>query len=262
MKKYLSLFWAFFKASAISDLEYRLNIVMKVFTDVMWYIAQLSVFEVLFDHTNAIAGWNIESMRVFMGVLFLIDAFWMLIFQENFDKFSEKIRKGDLDLLLAKPINAQFMMTFQKISVPYVFNIVISVTYLIYSLSHMTREVHYWQLIFLVISVPCALGITYGIRFFFSASALIFTRAENISYIWYQFYRLGMRPDAFYPPWLRYAILTIIPVGFIASVPARLLIETPDPLLIVGSVGLSALSIYISTRFWKFALGFYSSASS
>ncbi|RYZ67740.1 MAG: hypothetical protein EOP05_17345, partial [Proteobacteria bacterium] len=191
MKKYLALIWAFFKASAISDLEYRMNIAMKVFTDIIWYIAQLSVFEVLFDHTNAIGGWNIESMRVFMGVLFLIDAVWMLIFQENFDKFSEKIRKGDLDLLLAKPVNAQFMMTFQKMSAAYLINILVASSYLAYSLAHLTREVNYWQVIFLLISIPSALGVTYGLRFFFSASALIFTRAENISYIWYQFYRLG-----------------------------------------------------------------------
>ncbi len=260
--KHLSLIWTFFKASAISDLEYRMNIVVKIATDIIWYVAQLSVFEVLFTHTHSIAGWDLGATRVFMGVLFLVDAFYMLIFSENLDKFSEKIRKGDLDLLLAKPVNAQFMLSFQRMTVAYLGNILIAFSYLIYALTSLGRAVNYWQLLFLLLAVPSALGIVYGIRFFFSASALIFTRAENINYVWHQFYRLGTRPDAVYPAWLRYGILTVVPVGFIASVPARLILEPPNPILIFGMIFLSVLFVYISTRFWKFALRFYASASS
>ncbi len=261
MKKYLGLLLAFFRASAISDLEYRVNIAAKVLTDIIWYAAQLSVFEVLFRQTTAISGWTLETMRVFMGCLFVVDSFYMLVLQENLDRFSDRVRKGDLDLLLAKPINSQFMMSFQKFSTPYVINIAITTSYLIYALTKVP-DFNWWRLLFLIITIPAGLAITYGMRFFFSASALIFTRAENINYVWWQFYKLGTRPDAVYPFWLRYAILTIVPVGFIASVPARLLLEEPSPWLIVGAFSLSALSIYASMRFWRFALRFYSSASS
>lgn len=261
MKKYFGLIQAFFRASAISDLEYRVNIAGKVITDVIWYSAQLSVFEVLFRQTSSIAGWTLETMRVFMGCLFLVDSFWMLIFQENLDKFSDKIRKGELDLLLAKPVNSQFMMSFQRFSTPYVINIVITMSYLIFALSKIP-DFNWAKLAFLVIALPAALAVTYGVRFLFSASALIFTRAENINYVWWTFYKLGTRPDTVYPLWLRYAILTFIPVAFIASVPARLLLEPPSAMLIVGLFVVSTVSVYASTRFWRFALRFYSSASS
>lgn len=262
MKKYAALFWSFFRASAISDLEYRLNLVMKIITDVIWYSAQLSVFEVLFRQTNQIAGWTLDTTRVFMGVLFLVDSFWMLIFQENLDKLSDKVRKGELDLLLAKPVNSQFMLSFQRLSTPYVFNIFITSTYLVYALSKIPGGAEWWRLTFLIVSLPCALAIMYGIRFFFSASALIFTRAENINYVWHQFYKLATRPDTLYPVWLRYIILSAIPVAFIASVPARLIIEPPSVALFFGMFALAFFFVYVSTRFWRFALRFYSSASS
>ncbi len=38
----------------------------------------------------------------------------MIILSENLDQFSEKVHKGDLDLLLAKPVNSQFMISLQK----------------------------------------------------------------------------------------------------------------------------------------------------
>lgn len=261
MKKYLSLIAAFFRASAISDLEYRMNIVGKVLTDIIWYAAQLSVFEVLFRQTSSIAGWTLETTRIFMGCLFFVDSFWMLIFQENLDKFSEKVRKGELDLLLAKPVNSQFMMSFQKFSTPYLFNILITSSYLVFAISRLP-EFNWAKLAFLIVALPCALGVIYGMRFFFSASAIIFQRAENLNYVWYQFYRLGTRPDAVYPAWLRYAILTVIPVAFIASVPARLLLEPPSAALLGGAIVVASASVYVSTVFWRFALRFYSSASS
>ena len=262
IKKYAGLLVSFFRASAISDLEYRLNIVGKVVTDIIWYAAQLSVFEVIFHQTPNLAGWTLDTMRVFMGVLFVVDSMWMLIFQENLDKLSEKVRKGELDLLLAKPVNSQFMLSFQKFSTPYVCNFFITIVYLGWALSTLPHPVGLERIAILIFSLPCALATIYGLRFFFSASALIFTRAENINYVWWQFYRLGMRPDAVYPPWLRFIVLSIVPVAFIASVPSRLILEPLSPLLIGGSVVVACASVYASTRFWRFALRFYSSASS
>jgi ABC-2 type transport system permease protein len=99
-------------------------------------------------------------------------------------------------------------------------------------------------------------------RFMLSTLAVIFSRAENINYVWYQIYRLGTRPDALYPPWLRYLLLTIVPVGFLASVPSRLVLETPDPVLMGGAVLSAAIFLFISNRFWRYAIRQYSSASS
>lgn len=260
--KYVGLLFTFFRASAMADLEYRLNIAVKIFTDILWYTAQLSVFEVLFRHAPVISGWTLESTRVFMGVLFVVDALWMLMFSENLDKMSEKVRKGDLDLLLAKPVNSQFMLSTQRMMTAYLGNLVIAGCWLAWSLHQLPGGFEWQRLLLLIITVPCGLIITYSCRFLFSACALIFTKADSLLHVWYNFYRLGTRPDAIYPPWLRYAVLTIIPVGFIASVPSRLILNAPDLLLISSSVGLATVFLFLSTRFWRFALKRYSSASS
>jgi ABC-2 type transport system permease protein len=262
MRKYLRMLLGFFKASAMADLEYRLNFVVKVGTDIIWYTAQLSVFEVLFSHTRSISGWTLESMRVFMGVLFVTDALWMMLFSENLDRLSDKVRRGDLDLLLVKPVNSQFMMSLQRMNPAYLLNFFLVLIWLLWSLVQLPDPIHWGRVLLLIITVPCSLAISYSMRFFFSATALIFTRAENINYVWYQIYRLGTRPDTIYPSWLRYTVLTIVPVGFLASVPARLILSTPDLPLLTASVGLAIFLVYLSTRYWKFALKFYSSASS
>ena len=262
IRKYLGLFAAFFRASLTADLEFRANIAIRVCTDFMWYAAQISTFEVLYRQTTTIGTWTVGEVRVFLGILFLVDAIYMVLFHDNMDHLSEKVRRGDLDLLLAKPINSQFMMSTQRMAPAYVINSLICISYLLWSFAHLEVARPWWGLLWLFVLVPCGTMIVYCGRFFFSAMALIFTRAEYLGYLWYQLYRLGMRPDSIYFPWLKYLLLTAFPVGLIASVPSRAVLFPAEPLLFVWTILVTALFIFLTTRFWRMALRQYSSASS
>lgn len=259
--KYFKLYVALFKASFISDLEYRANFLSRVFTDILWYLSQIITFEVIFRHTNKIGDWSLEQMRVFLGVVFVADALYMIIFSDNMDQFSEKIRKGDLDLLLAKPINSQFMISLQKAATAMSSNLLMGSAWLIFSLAQLP-DFNWLRLLWLLLLIPCGLVAMYSIRFAIAATAVIFTRSENLQFMWYQIYKLGMRPDHIYFPWLKWILLTVLPVGVIASVPARALLDAPAWPLFIWVVFWAGALLYLSNQFWKFALRYYSSASS
>ena len=247
----------------MSDLEYRLNIITKVLTDLLWYAAQISVFEVLFRHAPHISGWTLTSARIFMAVLFFVDSWWMVLFQENFDRLSTKIRKGELDMVLAKPVDSQFTLTLQKQNTSYVINIILTFSFLIWTLNQLPEPFQWWRLLILVlIGLPTALIICYCFRLLFATLSVIYTSAESANYIWYQIYRLGMRPDTFYPTWLRGVVLSILPVAFVASVPTRLLLYDLDWRLIIGGPMVAAILLYLSRKLWRASLVHYSSASS
>lgn len=260
MLKYLSLLRSLFKASLISELEFRFNIAVRLFTDVLWYAAQLSVFEIIFLHTKQLNGWTIEESRVFMGVLFVTDCLYMLFFSENLDRLGEKIRKGDLDLLLMKPVSSQWMLSFQKISVAYIGNLIISISWLLWALSKVSVDL--WRCLYLLPLIPVGLTLVYSIRFMTAATALFLTRADAVTYIWYQVYRLGTRPDTIYPTALRYAVLTFLPIGFLASVPTQVILGRMSPLMILYGAPLAAGFLLASRFVWKRGLKRYSSASS
>ena len=261
IRKYLSLFKSFFKASLISELEYRFNITARIFTDIVWYAAQLSVFEVIFLHTRSLNGWTLAETRVFMGVLFVTDSLYMLCFSENLDRVGEKVRRGDLDLLLVKPVNSQWMMSLQKVSIAYIGNFFISLGWLTFALLKLDTEIGL-RFLWLVPMVPIGLTIVYSIRFIIASTALFFTRADAVTYIWYQLYRLGTRPDSIYPLVLRYTVLSVLPIAFLASVPARLILNRASPWMALLGVGLSVTLLFISHRVWNYGLRQYSSASS
>ena len=266
LAKYFNLLGSFFKMSLMAELEYRFNIIARIFTDIMWYAAQLSIFEVLFRHTNNLNGWNLNETRVFMGIMFVTDALYMMLFSENLDRMGEKVRKGDLDLLLVKPINSQWMLSFQKVSVAYLGNLAIAFGWLTWSLNQVSEsqiaDFSWWRMLWILVSVPISLSIIYAIRFMTSATALFFTRADAVNYIWYQVYRLGTRPHDIYPMVLRYAVLTVLPIAFLASVPAQVVLGKSGPLILLWGFALAVVLVRLSRAFWNRGLKSYSSASS
>jgi ABC-2 type transport system permease protein len=260
--RHAALWFALLRTSVIAELEYRANIVGKVGADFLWYAAQVSLFEVLFKHSNLIGDWSLADVRVFMGVLFFFDALYMVLFHDNLDNFSTKVVKGELDLILAKPVSAQFMMSVQKVSVPYLINAIIVLMYLAWAVETRGQSVSIVQGGKFVLAGTCGLVIMYSIRFFFASLAVIFNRADGIAQFWYQIYRLATRPDAVYPSWLRWVVVSILPVGFVASVPTRLLIGRGSDWLMIAAIGLAAFSLMLSRLWWGWALKRYSSASS
>ncbi len=261
LKKYIALYFAFFRASLTADLEFRMNFTTKIVTDIFWYAAQIASFEVIFNFTGTIGDWNRADVRVFLGVLFVIDGLYMVIFSSSLDAFSDSVRKGNLDLLLTKPVNSQFMISCQRASPAHVGNVLMAVGWLVWALSQ-HENVSWWRLLWLLLTIPGGALIFYSLRFFFSAMAVVFARAENISYLWYHIYKLGLRPDTIYVPWLNYLVLSFLPVGLIASVPARLVLGTAQSWLALWVVFVGGLCLFLSNRFWELTLRKYASASS
>lgn len=260
-RKYWRLWVSFFRASLISDLEFRANFFIRLATDIFWYLAQIIVFESLYRFTDRIGSWTLEQSRVFLGLLFVADGIYMVFLSENLDRMSEKVRKGELDLLLAKPVNSQFMLSLQRVGTAMLGNLVVGSGYLIWAL-HQYSDFSGLRLLWILVLIPSGILCLYSFRFMFSASATIFTKSENLQYVWYQVYRLGLRPDSIYAPWLRGIILSAIPVGMVASIPARAVLGEPEWGLYLWSIFLGFFFLKISQIFWKFCLKKYTSASS
>lgn len=260
--RYLRLWLEFIKMSAMADAEYRLNFLVRIFGEIMWYTAQLSVFEVLYTHTETLNGWDIHAVRVFMGSLFLADVLYMIFFMENMDAISNQVRKGELDLILVKPVNSQFLISCRKVGVAYGLNLLLILGYLGWGMSRLPNEYSAGQLLSYFILIVCGSLIAYCMRFLFAMLVLVLHDAGNIQFVWYQLYRLGTRPDILYPKYLRYFVLTFLPVAFIASVPAKILVEGPSVMWLGAGLTAATALMALTSFLWHRALRRYASASS
>jgi len=216
----------------------------------------------LYTHTSSISGWDVHAMRVFMGTLFLTDVFYLIFFIESLDSMAGLVKRGDLDLYLTKPVVSQFMISFRKVSVVYVFNLLLILAYLLWGIRQLPGSITWMQVLSYCVIVVSGIVSLYSMRFMFATLSVLLHDAGNIQFVWYQLYRLGTRPDPIYPPGLRLIVLTVFPVAFFASVPARVLIEGIEPRLLLAAPVLAVGLLFLSHLFWERALRQYSSASS
>lgn len=261
LRKYLRLFSILLKTSLIADLEFRVNFSLRIITDIMWYLMQVLSFEVLFNYTPQIGDWDRYQMRVFLGVLFIVDSLYMIFVQDNVDRFADKVRKGELDFILAKPVSSQFLVSFQKIATASFGNLFIAIVFFAYSISQI-ENFNWYRMFWFILVLPTSFIVVYTSRFFFTCLNLIFVKSESVQFLWYNCYKLGMRPDSIYFPFMKFILLTVFPMSFVASVPARMLLEPPNTLLIIWSLIVGPLFLYLSNRFWTYCLKHYASASS
>jgi ABC-2 type transport system permease protein len=100
------------------------------------------------------------------------------------------------------------------------------------------------------------------IRFFFCIWIFWTDRSWALNRLYFEFYALATKPDTLYPPIVRYTILTLLPFGFIGSVPARALLHG----LTIQEYIWTALVMFafaaVNGLLWHIGLKRYQSASS
>lgn len=262
MTRYLRLLTFFVRASVIADLEYRINIVGRLISELLWYSTQIITFEVIFRHVPQLAGWSVIETRVFLGVLFLSDAINMLFFEENIQRISDLVASGELDLLLAKPVNSQFVVSMRRIAWPYLINISLILGWLYFALSATDGGITLYRVVVLGIMCGAAAITAYCIQFMLATISLFLVRAENARFIWYSLHRLAFRPDVIYPTPIRLILATILPMAFIASIPARVVLGFSGLIWLLAALAMAGTLLLLSHLLWTQGLRRYTSASS
>jgi len=113
--------------------QFRVEFVSQVIMDCIWYAAKIGVFEVLYQYTSSLAGWRAADIRVFLGFVFIADAFMMMWLGHRW-VFGRELKDGKLDPFRVRPANTVFLYFFQQFSLEAVLNMAIGGTYLAFAL--------------------------------------------------------------------------------------------------------------------------------
>jgi ABC-2 type transport system permease protein len=104
-----------FKMAWVYNMEYRLNFIMWMIVNVLWTILDLIFFNVLMGSTQIIGSWTQADTFIMIGIFRLMGVFvwgWM---ESSFEMLPALVNEGRLDLILTKPVDAQFYISFHRI---------------------------------------------------------------------------------------------------------------------------------------------------
>ena len=117
---------------------------------------------------------------------------------------------------------------------------------------------------YLLSAIPILFGviIIYSLWFILGATSIWFTKIYNITEVLRGLLAAGRFPIGAYPPAYRFFFTFVVPVAFLTTVPAEALLGRGSLVWIASGGCLAVVLLLLSSYFWRFALRFYTSASS
>lgn len=131
---YAGVLWMFVRNSLIREMMFPANFMIQVVTRLFWFFARVALFTVIYKEVDHIQGWSQHQYFAFMATGMLINAIVEAFFMPNCAAFCENIRTGKLDFALTKPIDSQFLVSMERVSLAMISQIILAVALLVWSL--------------------------------------------------------------------------------------------------------------------------------
>ncbi len=282
---YFRVFTTFFRNSLVREMTFRGNFIITVLTRAFWFAAQLTLFEIIYRSVNEISDWTRYEYFAFMATGMLINAIVETFFMPNCANFSELIRTGNLDFALLKPIDTQFLVSFEKVNVAMLNQLLLAGSLLGYSLYRLVGEsperyqFGMAEVGLYLLLLSSGVMFFYGLMIALASTSIWFGRNQGLYDFWFYITVFARYPRGIYhgdpnsEDWtagdvLQVAFTYIIPILVVVTVPARVLLTKPFeeeamlPQLTWVAIAASVLSLLISRRIFLWSLKSYRSASS
>jgi ABC-2 type transport system permease protein len=250
--------------SLIREMSFKLNFLLWMLVEVLWFLGQIVFIEVVFSYVGGIGGWNKWEVVLLIGTHQLIGQLFQAFFYMNLANLPELVRTGRMDFMLLLPVDTQFMVSMKQFGMDNVVNALVGAGFVIFSLWKLSVLPTLSQILLYMVAVVCGILIHYSIMLVFSVASFWMVRSQGLIYGYYSLFNIGRYPDTIYRGAFKLVFSWLIPVIIVANIPSRILIhatENPWPLLLE----LMAATLFMvgATRLlWNSALHHYSSASS
>lgn len=223
------------------------------------FVFFLGFLYILLQGSKSLAGYSINQTIFFFLGFNLVDIISQFLFREAY-KFRSKVVSGDFDLIMVKPVNALFTVLMGGADIMDL----ITLPPLIYAVCYMGSLLHPSLLsvvLFLLLLVN-ALLISTSFYIAIMALGIITLEIDNTIMLYRDLTSLGRFPiDIIKQP--AQGILTyLIPVGIMMTFPAKALMGFMSYQGVLISFAVGFIAIFLSLKFWNFALTKYTSASS
>jgi ABC-2 type transport system permease protein len=272
---YFRVFCTFARNSLVRDMTFRTNFLLDTISSISWVAINLAFYLLIFQHTEMIGdgtGWGKWEFFLFLSTGLLINSTVQALFMTNADELSELIRTGAMDFVLLKPIDAQFLVSLQRIEWSSAGNFVFGLVLLVCSLFQLGYAPGPVVAVLYLVYVVCGVAILYSLMIAMAASSVWLGRNQNLFDFWFYITNFARYPMEIYSgrfgtP-LRWFFTFIIPVLVVINVPARFLVQPLAPhsaadwLLPAFALAAAVLSLVASRWVFKRALVSYRSASS
>ncbi len=261
--KYLKIYWKLIKFSASLELEYRFSFILEIIVEISYFIVTLFGMRVIFWNVTEIAGWHYNELLMLYGINMVFSELILgIAFINGLRDLPNKIAKGSLDLILIKPLNSQFAVSFWR---PYfaMFPSLLAGVIIAY-IGFKNTGIIFNPIMIIPFTIIFISGLVmaYSLGMIISTVSMWFINAQPLPMLAQNIIQMSKNPYSVYTGTWKVVFLTLVPVAFMVSIPTSTLLGNFNFWWVPSSIIMASLFLFASHLFWNFALKKYSSASS
>jgi len=255
---YARLLAAFFRNCLAREMMFRTSFVMSLLSGYGWSLVMLLFLSTVVARVQSLGNWERRDIHVLVGTFMVVQGLMQFLFETNMWRIASYVREGTLDFVLVKPVDSQFFMStrFLRLSA---LGLLLPGVALVATGARPPFVLG--DLLLYLAGTVAGIAILYSISFLLATTTIWFVRAEMGGLVYGMFDVMRLPADV-YPRPLRFAFTYVIPLVFIASVPAQTLQHRGSHLVALAGMGAALVALALARAFWFFALRFYSSTGS
>ncbi len=262
MRRYLSLFGAFFRQHLKLMLEHRMNFMISLLGTIFWQGACIAAIVIVMDRVPVLKGWTRDEIFLTNGLLTLGLAVarmldWnLLVFGQAF------VQNGRLDRLLVRPMNPLFHLIADRFNQEGVGDFIVGMVLVVRSIRVLNLTLSPVDWLYLVMVVVSGAGIFLALQLAAATLAFWVTIATPINLAVGHFTQFAQYPLSIYAQPVRVFLTWLLPFGLASFYPAEYLLgHNPGPIAF-AVLPMAAFLFFLAYRFWSFGLRRYSGTGS
>jgi ABC-2 type transport system permease protein len=261
MRRYWDIYRTFFVTSFARELEFRANFFAKILQNATWIVFFILILLVVYRNTDSVAGWSRGDSFVLAATIFIMTSIGTAIFMSIME-IPQHVRQGTLDFIVTKPIDSQFWISTRKFNFDKIGTLLAGIAMMVVGLAQTNSHPGFAEWTAFLILLAASLTIYYSVSLMLMTTGIWLVRVDNLWVLTETMTEVARYPIDIYGSGIRGILTFVLPMAFIATIPATQLVKGVN----WGMVGLGvvwALVFFILARvFWKFAMRCYTSASS
>jgi ABC-2 type transport system permease protein len=266
LRRYLRLLASLGAYTLTRELAMRGNFLVKVSVEVLWLAILIAFFRTVFARTSSVATWSEPEYFFFVGCFFAMNGLIEMLFLDNCNEFAELVRTGDLDGLLLKPIDEQFLITCRRIDWGTAPNILMGSILMVVALYQNGWHFSVVKVATFLLTFGCGTAIAYSLMLFLTSLSVWMVRNQSLMEMWWLFSSVARYPkEIFAGRWaepLGAFFTYFVPILIVVNVPANAMVRVLEPGMVALAVIAAVILLWASRRFFQHALRSYRSASS
>jgi ABC-2 type transport system permease protein len=250
------------RASLSLAVQYRLDFVVEGLLALLWMGVALVPVMVVFQNRPQVSGWTFPEMLIVLGWFVALKGFLEGAISPSLMNVIEHVRKGTLDFVLLKPVDAQLLVSLAKIEPWRSVDLFGAAAIFLYAFRQLGRWPSPEHVLLAAAMLLAALLVMYSIAILVVSIAFFAVRVDNLLYLFQSIFDVARWPVSIFRGFLAIFFTYILPLALMTTYPSLALLGKLTLPTAAGALAGTALFAGFARIIWRMSIKKYTSASS